>query len=292
MSLFTPKARLHVTTDDSQEQAALSPEERARLRKNMSDQAIKMAVASRWDEAVSVNREYIRAIGEEPEALNRLGKALSEVGRVTEARSSYSRALELDPANTIARRMLDKLSNMSDSAAAVAAGSQVDTRLFIEETGKATVASLTGVDPDRKIEVDAGDLVELKVEGNAVNVVSREGEYIGMVEPRSGLRLSRMMTAGNQYSAAVVSVSPHIRVMIREIYQHPSMVGRVSFPQAKATDFRGYTRRGLIARDDADWTDEDDDDTETEDWSELDSDLESDGTTVDIQVEQDDESFD
>src|SRR5690606_6521848 len=139
---------------------------------------------------------------------------------------AYQRAMELDPTNTIAKRMLDRLVGMKDSASAAASASQVDTRLFVEETGKATVASLQALNPDRVSALDAGDIVELKFEGSAVNVLTRDGEYIGMVEPKVGLRLARMMAAGNQYSAALVSVGSIIRVMIRETYQHPSMVGR------------------------------------------------------------------
>ncbi|HMS58263.1 MAG TPA: tetratricopeptide repeat protein, partial [Tepidiformaceae bacterium] len=113
---------------------SLPPDERARLRKQMSDQAVKLAISSRWDEAVSVNREFIRVFGEEAEAYNRLGKALSEVGQVSEARKSYGRSLEIEPTNTIARRNLDRLGTMRDSAASAAAPSQLDTRLFIEES--------------------------------------------------------------------------------------------------------------------------------------------------------------
>ena len=47
-------------------------------------------------------------------------------------------------------------------------------------------------------------MVNLQAQGNAVNIVARSGEYLGMVEPRIGLRMSRMMRAGNQYSAALV----------------------------------------------------------------------------------------
>ena len=70
----------------------------------LGDQAVRLAISSRWEEAVNVNREFLRVFGEETDALNRLGKALSEVGHVTEARQSYGRALEIDPTNTIARK--------------------------------------------------------------------------------------------------------------------------------------------------------------------------------------------
>ena len=283
----------------NQEVTQLAPDERARLRKQMQEQAVKLAVGGRWDDAATLNRDFLRMFGDESEALNRLGKALTELGQITNARETYQRATELDPSNTIARRMLDKLVGMKDSASAAASASQVNTRLFVEETGKAAVANLQALDPVRKAEVDAGDIVQLKFEGSAVNVQTRAGDYIGMVEPKIGLRLSRMMAAGNQYSAALVSASPNIRVMIRETYQHPSMVGRVSFPRAKATEFRGFTRRGLLrGQEDADYVDEDgNDEDETDDWTDLDSDIDEDGggnggNNSGVHVEQDDEGYD
>ena len=272
----------------------LPPDERARLRKQMSDQAIKLAVSSRWDEAVSVNREFIRVFGDEAEAFNRLGKALSEVGQITDARKAYGRSLEIEPTNTIARRNLDRLATMKDSAMAAAAPSQLDTRLFIEESGKAAVAILQAVNEEAAALLDAGDLVDLQVQGNAVNVVNMNGEYIGMVEPRIGLRLSKMMEAGNQYSAALLATGD-IRVMIRETFQAPAMIGRVSFPQQvrSSAEVRAYTRKGLLRGDDIDYGDDDEaEDTEEDEsgWHDESSDM--DGTGVDVDIQQDDESFD
>lgn len=272
----------------------LPPDERARLRKQMSDQAIKLAVSSRWDEAVSVNREFIRVFGEEAEAYNRLGKALSEVGQVSEARKSYGRSLEIEPTNTIARRNLDRLGTMRDSAASAAAPSQLDTRLFIEESGKAAVATLQAVNAEAAALLDAGDLVDLQVQGNAVNVVNMSGEYIGMVEPRIGLRLSKMMEAGNQYSAALLATGD-VRVMIRETFQAPAMIGRVSFPQAVRSnaEVRAYTRKGLLRGEDLDYGDDDEaDDTEEEETGWHDDNADMDGTGVDVDIQQDDEGFD
>lgn len=273
----------------------MSPDERARLKKQMGDQAVKLAVSSRWLEAANLNREFIRTFGDEADAFNRLGKALSELGQITDARESYRKSLELEPTNTIARRNLDRLAGMTDSAAAAAAPSQLDTRLFVEETGTATVAKLQATDEKVSALLDAGDLVELQVQGNAVNVLTAKGDYVGMVDPKIGLRLSKMMTAGNQYTAAVVTVEKEVKVMLRETFKHPSMIDKVSFPQGRSSDIRAYTRKGLLRRDDdddfGDFGDDEVVEEESDDgWSETDSDLDS--GTQDISVDQDDESFD
>lgn len=263
------------------------------MRTQLRGQAVELAVKSRWSEAAMANREYLRLFGDESEALNRLGKALTELGQITDARAAYGRAIELEPTNTIARRNLDRLAGMKDTALAAAAPSQLDTRLFVEETARAAVAKLQAMDPKVASLLDAGDLVDLAVAGNAVNVVTSNGEYVGMVEPRIGLRLARMMTGGNKYAAAMVSASEDdLKVMIRETFQHPSMVGRVSFPQARSSDVRAYMPKGLRRRamEDMDLGGDDDDDEEVEEtWADNGEDIEE---APGITIETEDESFD
>lgn len=272
----------------------MTPEERQRMRKQLSDQAVKLAVNSRWAEAANTNREYLRLFGDEPEAWNRLGKAQTELGQITDARKSYGRSIELDPTNTIARRNLDRLATMKDTAVASAAPSQLDTRLFVEETGSSTVARLQATDAALVELLDAGDLVELRVQGNAINVHNTKGEYVGMVEPRIGLRLSGLMETGNEYAAAIVTTQGgEPRVVIRETFKSPPNIGKVSFPQARTTDVRAYTRKGLLHKDADEFEygdDEPEDEEERDGWSETSEDMDS--TTSDVDIETEDESFD
>jgi hypothetical protein len=279
---------------DQSEIDSLSPEERQRMRSQLREQAVKLAVDSRWADAARANREYLRLFGDESEALNRLGKALTELGQITDARAAYGRALELVPTNTIARRNLDRLAGMKDTASA-AAPSQLDTRMFVEETARAAVAKLQATDREIASQLDAGDLVDLTVSGNAVNVVNTSGQYVGMVEPRIGLRLARMMAGGNRYAAAMLNASEDdLKVMIRETFQHPSMVGKVSFPQARSSDVRAYMPKGLRRRamEDMDLggDDDDEDDVEVEEtWADNGEGIEE---STGITIETEDESFD
>lgn len=274
--------------------APISHEERLRIKKQMADQAVKLAIAGRWDEAGGLNRNMLTLLGEEAEIYNRLGKSLMELGKIDEARSAYARSLEMDPANTIAARNLDKLASMQEVSGS--SPTAVDTRMFVEESGKSTASMLQAVDPDVVAALDAGDVVELRVEGNAVNAYKDSGEYIGMVEPRIGLRLSKLIKAGNRYHAALITASGDVRVMIREVYQDPSQAGKVSFPRSSKVDVRAYTRRGLLQAqmEDLDFGDDDDDDTgfdeESDDrWTDSGGDDRGD---VGVNIEPEDESYD
>lgn len=271
----------------------MSPEDILRVRRQMTDQAVKLAIKGSWEEAANLNKDMLALLGEQPDSYNRLGKAMSELGKLDEARAAYARSLELDPSNTIAKRNLDKLATMT---ALGGSPSQIDTRMFVEDTGKSTTAVLQAVEPSVLSQLDAGDVVQMTVSGNAVNVETLDGTYIGMVDPRLGLRLARLIGAGNQYSAALITTDGDVRVMIRETYQHPSQAGKVSFPRAASSGVRGYTRRGLLREDESldfgDDTDSfgDDDDEETDAWSEDDDGDDSPAARVNIEPE--DESFD
>src|SRR4051812_26178519 len=94
-------------------------EESLRARRRMlAQQAITLAMQARWEEAVEVNREIVQIEPDDAEGHNRLGKALTELGRVGEARDAYESALRADPANLIAQRNLDRLSKISEAEAA------------------------------------------------------------------------------------------------------------------------------------------------------------------------------
>jgi len=223
-------------------------EERTRLRRQKADQAIQLALQSRWEEAATVNRSILSLYPSDVDAWNRLGKALAELGRYQEAREAYGKALELDSTNTIARKNLARLAALGEVAPARAEPKkQMDPQLFIEETGKTGVTTLHRVNPDVLAHMTAGDRVELRAEGKVLLVENARGEYLGSVEPKLSLRLVKLMEGGNQYAAALASLSEATaRVIIKEVYQHPSQAGRPSFPAAGPEMIRPYIKESIL----------------------------------------------
>jgi tetratricopeptide (TPR) repeat protein len=232
-------------------------DEAARLRRQRTEQAIRLAMQSRWDEAVTVNLSILEiAQQRDSDAFNRLGRALMALGRFKDARAAYGNALRLDHTNQIARKNLTALEKMaaSESDGAAAPRDKVDPKLFVEETGKTGFTVLQRPNREALQRMTAGERVYLRREGNQLLAQDAAGDALGRVEPRIALRLLRFMDAGNEYAAAVAQVgNEHARIVIKETFQHSSQVGKLSFPSVMIDGTpRPYTREGLVRYDDED----------------------------------------
>lgn len=248
-------------------------EDKTRVKRVRTEQAIQFAMQSRWDEAISANRAIIAVFPEEADAYNRLGKALSETGKIKEAREAYNQALAIQPTNTIARKNLERLASAKAKAEPDKA-QQVDTSLFIEEMGKSGVTVLKPVQTKMLVTLSAGDEVALKTVGSRLTVETMAGDYLSDVEPKLALRLTRLINGGNKYAAAVAGLNgDSVRVIIKETFQHPTQAGRLSFPAGKAGDVvRPYTRESLVR---SDMDDDDDASEEVEEWEEAEPEAEA-----------------
>jgi len=227
-------------------------DDRTRLfRRQRSQQAIQLAMQGQWQEAAAVNRAIIDVFPNDVDAYNRLGKALTELGHYSEAREAYGKALELDPLNSIAEKNLARLATLGEGAAVQGeGGKKLSPQMFISEMGKTGTTVLTRPAAQAVARMTAGDEVFLRRHNNTLVVESGQGEYLGEVEPKLGRRLIKLMEEGNQYAAAIATLSEHdVRVIIKETFQHPSQVGKVSFPPTAGDAFRPYTKEGLVRRD-------------------------------------------
>jgi hypothetical protein len=236
------------------------------MKRVRTEQAIQLAMQSRWDEAITANRQIIASFPDDAGAYNRLAKALSETGKIKEAREAYQKTLELEPTNNIARKNLERLASAKAKAEPDKA-QQVDTSLFIEEMGKTGATRVKPADLKLLATLSAGDEVALKLVGSRLSLETMAGEYLSDVEPKLAIRLTKLMEGGNQYAAAVAGIDgDNVRVIIKETFQHPSQVGRLSFPAGKAGDVvRPYTKESMVR---SDGDDDDEFTDEVEDWVE------------------------
>ena len=243
----------------------------------MSRDAIALALKGEWERATEVNRAILELFADDVEAMNRLAKALMELDQYGEAREVLNRVASIAPYNTIAKKNLARLTNLESnpvSSNGARKGGSIP-HLFIEESGKSGTTllrkSATGSTLARIAPSDPANLV---VENNVMTVCTKNGEYLGQVEPKLGQRLIRLICDGNKYEAAVIGANDQgISIIIRETYRHRSLQNVCSFPSKTKEEHRVYLEDNLARyiRDDLEEDDEEenviDEDDLQADWS-------------------------
>ena len=252
--------------------------DKERIINGKAKEAITLALQGHWDEAVIVNGSILRDFPGDMEACNRLGKALSELGRYGEAKEAFRQALKISRANIIAMKNLRRLAHLEEGTAFPKHGSRVVPQLFMGDMGKTARASLIKLSPSRAhLSMAPGDAVRLRSTGHEVAVEGLQGRYLGEIDPRLASRISRLIGRGNTYAAAVVAVDEQsMIVMIKETYRHPSLEGKASFPpRGAASELRPYpstpplpaeleleeTEEGLVRSPITDWDEDGEDAT-------------------------------
>jgi hypothetical protein len=228
--------------------------EHLKPRSQYADDAVQLAIAGKWDEAVKLNRFIIESFGTDEEAQNRLGKALSELGKLKEAKASYEAALKINPMNSIAKKNAARINALLHQKEGLkVGGTRVDLNLFVEEMGKTVMTTIDSpASADISSKVAAGDVAELRIEGDGIVAETSRGVRIGTLEAKLARRLIKFMRGGNRYQAGVTSAEGNtVKLIVRETYQDPHFAGKPSFPmkRKREVEFRPYTKESLITRD-------------------------------------------
>ena len=211
----------------------------AKSRKDLDREAGELALKGEWERAAHVNRAILDLFADDVETMNRLAKALIELGSYEEAGNVVERVCSIAPYNNIARKNRARLEQMRGSNAAATRHARRATgapQLFIGESGK-SAKTVLGHTPRRLslASISPGNPVSLVVEHHGISVYSDDGEYLGQIEPRLGHRLARLIEGGNTYESAVIGVHDDgISIVIHETFRHRSLQNVSSFPKRAA----------------------------------------------------------
>jgi tetratricopeptide repeat protein len=227
--------------------------EHLKPRSQYSEDAVQLAIQGKWDEAVKLNKFIIESFGADEETQNRLGKSLSELGKLKEAKASYEAALKLNPMNSIAKKNAARINALLHQKEGLkVGGTRVDLNLFVEEMGKTVITTVdTPGNADISSKVAAGDVAELKIEGDGILAETSRGVKVGSLEAKLARRLIKFMRGGNRYQAGVTSVDGNtVKLIVRETYQDPRFAGKPSFPmrRKREVEFRPYAKESLLNR--------------------------------------------
>lgn len=205
----------------------------------LTTQAIAAALANDWENAVTLNQKILQETPTDCDALNRLGYAFHELGRLDEAQEIFERVLTLDPSNTIATKNLFKLNQLNGSAHIdhlQPIEDKVNPSFFIEEPGKTKTSNL--------IRIAAKDIIAslrvglrvhlLPKSHHTIAVMKGEESCIGYLPDDLAFLLSQFITGGNMYEVFIRSVSPtNVTVFIRETKKSSSFQDIPSFMDTK-----------------------------------------------------------
>src|SRR6266581_3264874 len=219
--------------------------EHLKPRSQYSEDAVQLAIQGKWDDAVKLNKFIIDSFGADEESQNRLGKSLSELGKLKEAKAAYEAALKINPMNSIAKKNAARINALLHQKEGLkVGGTRVDLNLFVEEMGKTVITIVESpASADISSKVAAGDVAELKVDG--IVVETSRGVKLGSLEAKLARRLIKFMRGGNRYQAGITSVDGNmVKLIVRETHQDPRFAGKPSFPmrRKREVEFRPYTK--------------------------------------------------
>lgn len=227
----------------------------ARLKRELGEEAVNLAIQGEWLRSTEVNKAILELFPDDVEAMNRLVKALIELGSYVDARAVLDQISETAPYNQIAKKNRARLDQLAASPGAAktakktAGAATVSPQVFIEESGKSGATTLRNTAGNKAvIHISSSDQVVLSPEKNTVTVRALDGQLLGQVEPKLGSRLARLMSGGNEYTAAVVAVNEQgVSIIIRETFKHPSLQNICSFPSKVKQEDRALLN-GTVAR--------------------------------------------
>ena len=122
--------------------------------------AIGFALSGKWTEAIKVNLEIIKENPEDTEALCRLARAYTELGKIKEAREETKKVLEIDPVNSIALKFQEKLKTAKKCIGTPSNQTQAES--FLEEPGRTKLVKLLNLGKSEAFaNLDPGEEVKL-----------------------------------------------------------------------------------------------------------------------------------
>lgn len=213
-----------------------------KLRKDLAKKAINLALQNDWTGAVEANIDIVNKFDDDLEAYNRLGKALTELGKHQKAKDAFRNALKISPYNSIAQKNLDRLNKLGNDIS-ISGNTVLSTPQFlIEESGKSGLTALIDLAKwNVLLKLVPGHRVYLKANEGRLRILDSSETYLGTVEPKLSSRLIRLIDGGNHYEGTVMSVNEkELIVMIREIHQDPSQASITSFPTKVNDQYTGY----------------------------------------------------
>lgn len=204
---------------------------------DLNRQAIDAALANNWEVALELNKKIVKLDPANADCLNRLARALFELGNFSEAKKTYQKALEIDPYNSISQKnikriiSIKKLNRETQQKNTLHNDHSLSPNLFLEEAGITKVVSLIKLaEPDRLSRLYPGEMVNLIPKNRSVVVTDMNNNYLGVFADDISFKLLRLIKGGNKYQALIKSVRPNqLSILVRETFRARRFRNQPSF---------------------------------------------------------------
>ncbi len=181
----------------------------------LHDKAIKAALSGDWENAVEINLEILSESPQNIAALNRLGRAYTELGQKEAAGDAYSQVLKIDKYDVIATKNLKLLPHQKNNLASV----ELAEEDFIELPGITKSTTLIKVaSRDILLSLSCKQILDLVPRTHLVAVITKDKACIGCLPDDLSLKIKELMGDGYIYSACLKGASDNTAtIFIREV---------------------------------------------------------------------------
>ena len=204
------------------------------MHENLAQKAISAALKANWNDALELNKQVLKYDPKDVDALNRLARAYSELGKITKAKKTAQKVIGIDPHNTIATKALEKWKSLKEGEKEIP--SRFSARVFLEEPGKTKIITLLHLGDCGKViaNLDSGDEVMFKIGNHRISVCTVSKKYIGRLPDDVSVNLIKLIKMGNEYQAFIKSSKPQeVKIFVRETKRAKELADIPSFTSEK-----------------------------------------------------------
>lgn len=196
------------------------------------DLAVKSALSGDWESAVELNLEILADNPTSIAALNRLGRAYTELGQKEAAQDAYTRVLKIDKYDAIATKNLKLLPHQRGSTTSATLASEE----FIELPGLTKSSPLIKLaSRDILLSLVCKQQLYLTPRARLVSVTTQTGTAIGCLPDDLSARIQRYLKSGYLYSACLKGASDNsATIFIRELKRPKRPSATPTFARAHA----------------------------------------------------------
>lgn len=193
----------------------------------IQDKAIQAALRGDWEAAVEINLEILSTSPQNIQALNRLGRAYTELGQKEAAGDAYKQVLKIDKYDTIASKNLKLLPHQKNNLAEVVLANED----FIELPGITKSTQLIKVaSRDILLSLSCKQKLDLVPKTRLVSVQTEDKISIGCLPDDLSLKLLKLMKSGYEYCACLKGASDsNATIFIRELKRPKRVSATPSF---------------------------------------------------------------